>query len=155
MFIGRQSDTAQDLAAVEIEGITVDIKCTVILGAVTREPIRHDDSLGLALVTALLIPVAEALRDRRRCTIGVGDRKYLRLLAAFHARGEKVETAELALRKRDGSTRDRIRCIRWSKSEQHAIPQGCRTKRFLRIGKAFAVGAGRRSELRAVGINAT
>lgn len=50
-LVVRQSDAAHHLAIVEIEGIAVDIKGSVVLGAIVPEPIRCDHRLKLAADT--------------------------------------------------------------------------------------------------------
>src|ERR1700686_4931983 len=98
MLAGRQGDAAHNLVAVETERVSVEMKRTIILGAIALQAIGHDHSLELTLVAARLIPVAEALGDRRGRAIGVRNRKHLRLLAAFNSRRENLEASELAFR---------------------------------------------------------
>src|SRR5580692_6186203 len=96
MFVLWQRDAAHRLAAVEFEGITIKMERSLIFGAAVGKAIRHLDRLGLARVTAGLIPVAKALRYRRSSSVGVGDGKDLRLLAAFHSGGQQLDSAELS-----------------------------------------------------------
>src|ERR1035438_4548016 len=116
MLAGWQGDAAHNPVSVEIERVSVEMKRTIVLGAIALQAIGHDRSFGLTLVTARLIPVAEALGDRRGCAIDVRNRKHLQLLAAFNTRCENLEAGELAFRQGNRFARDHVRPSRNSSS---------------------------------------
>ena len=77
--------------------------------------------------------------------------KSLRLLFAFHAGGQKLETGELARPKRDGLARDRVCGVGGSEVEENAIPdKGIEPSASFEYAKpspsALAVAAGGNGE---------
>src|ERR1700721_1542347 len=146
VFGVRQGDAVYYLVLVEIKRVSIDVKRSVVLGAIANRTIWYDHSFGFALVAVRRIPIAQALRDRRRCTVGIGDGKDLCLLAAFNTSSEKIEAREFSLWQRDGFSSPHLRGVGWSEMKRNAVPQLRGAQGFRRIGKPAAVEARRGSE---------
>ena len=122
------------------------MKRTVVLASIAYETIRHAHCRGLTTEAPRHVPVAEALRERRGCAVGVSNRESLRLLAALNASGEHLEAGESAGGQRDGLARDRVGRVGWTELERYSVPYlGCAQK-LPRKGETAAVQTGGGSE---------
>src|SRR5213076_1605621 len=113
---------ADHLAAVERERIPEDVKQTIVVFAIAIKPVRHSHGCRLTAEVSRRGPIAQALRMRRRRSVGIRDRESLRLLIAIDARGEHLQRRKLARWQRHRLARDYILRIGPTELKQNAVP---------------------------------